>query len=81
MDIRVSERELSPMHIWRASMVMLARPGELQGVSIFEAPALGKASDGQTPDLPYHLLVIEVANPQDLTTQARIRANLQAFIA
>lgn len=75
MDIRIRERELQSMHVWHASMVMLARPGEALGLSIYEMPALATREDSQ--EFPYHLLVIEVDDPWDGATQDRIRTNLR----
>lgn len=80
MDLRIRERELQAMHVWHASMVVLAKPGEAFGVPIFEAPAV--ASPVSSPvgiEFPYHLLVIEVDNPEDSVTQDRIRCRLSEF--
>lgn len=77
MDVRVREAEISALHVWHASMVLLARPGESVGIPIYETLALASASD--SGDAPYHLLVIEVDDPSDETTQARVRANLRSF--
>lgn len=56
---------------------MLARPGEKLGISVYEMPALATSCD--LIDYPYHLLVIEVDDPWDESTQARIRASLSGF--
>lgn len=77
MDLRIREPELQALHVWHASMVVLARPGEALGVSIFEAPAVAPpASVPVGIEFPYHLLVIEVDDPQDRSTQDRIRCRL-----
>lgn len=77
MDLRIREADLVALHVWHASMVMLARPGEKVGISVYEMPALATSCD--LNDYPYHLLVIEVEDPWDGPTQARIRASLSGF--
>ncbi len=80
MDLRICEPELHAMHVWHASMVLLVKRGESSGVSIFETPAVAPlASSPFGIDFPYHLLVIEVDNPEDRATQDRIRCRLSEF--
>jgi hypothetical protein len=79
MDQRISEPELGALHVWHASMVLLARRGEMLGISVYEAPAI--ASLAARCESPYHMLVIEVDDPWDVSTQNRIRASLSRFTA
>jgi len=79
MDIRICEPDLQAMHFWHASMVILVRRGDASGVSIFETPAIAPGSPTAGTDFPYHLLVIEVDNPEDRATQDRIRCKLSEF--
>lgn len=80
MDLRIREHDLQAMHVWHASMVVLAKPGEVIGVPIFEAPAIAPPVSSLVGiEFPYHLLVIEVDNPEDSVTQDRIRCRLSEF--
>jgi hypothetical protein len=80
MDLRICEPELQAMHVWHASMVILVKRGEASGVPIFEAPAVAPpASFPIGIEFPYHLLVIEVDDPEDRATQDRIRCSLSKF--